>query len=436
MTLTLSDTTQEKISFFYDPNLSEETLSSLAERGIINANEYHRYIWMAKKDKINSVHTHAITQGTGKDRRWFTNVRDPKTGKRKRVAGNTEEDVYQKLYEFYFAREKEKQLTLEKLYPEWLRYRVATVGKANTAHRQDTDYRRYYLNEPLSKHLITTPVAGLTRAEIKQWECILVKKYQMTYKTATNVFSILRQMMDYLVDRDLIDRNIAREIHLDRTIYRTVCKAPAETQIFYPDEIEDLMKLCYQKAKETEDENYLAIPLIRQLGIRIGECLALSFSDFDAKTHKVHIHRSLSVQDELLPDGTWAKRHFEVEDSLKKGSPPRDILVTDVCFDLIKKIRAMLFKKGIIRDRIFETASESNIQLKLYRMCDELDFGRRSPHKLRKTYISMLLNNSFDPDFVRRQAGHKQLQTTLNNYTYSTTRDEANVEKLNQVLAL
>ncbi|MBQ4186352.1 MAG: site-specific integrase [Firmicutes bacterium] len=436
MTLTLSDTTQEKISFFYDPNLSEETLSSLAERGIINANEYHRYIWMAKKDKINNVHTHAITQGTGKDRRWFTNVRDPKTGKRKRVAGNTEEDVYQKLYEFYFAREKEKQLTLEKLYPEWLRYRVATVGKANTAHRQDTDYRRYYLNEPLSKHLITTPVAGLTRAEIKQWECVLVKKYQMTYKTATNVFSILRQMMDYLVDRDLIDRNIAREIHLDRTIYRTVCKAPAETQIFYPDEIEYLMKLCYQKAKETEDENYLAIPLIRQLGIRIGECLALSFSDFDAKTHKVHIHRSLSVQDELLPDGTWAKRQFEVEDSLKKGSPPRDILVTDVCFDLIKKIRAMLFKKGIIRDRIFETASESNIQLKLYRMCDELDFGRRSPHKLRKTYISMLLNNSFDPDFVRRQAGHRQLQTTLNNYTYSTTRDDVNVEKLNQVLAL
>ncbi len=96
----------------------------------------------------------------------------------------------------------------------------------------------------------------------------------------------------------------------------------------------------------------------------------------------------------------------------------------------------MLFKKGIVRDRIFENATEDIIQMKLYRLCDELDFGRRSPHKLRKTYISMLLNNSFDPDFVRRQAGHRQLQTTLNNYTYSTTRDDVNVEKLNQVLAL
>ena len=68
--------------------------------------------------------------------------------------------------------------------------------------------------------------------------------------------------------------------------------------------------------------------------------------------------------------------------------------------------------------------------------CDELGIERRSPHKLRKTYISMLLNHGFDPDFVRQQAGHKQLQTTLNNYTHSTTRDSEIVEKLNEVLAL
>ena len=431
---TLND--QEKVTFFFTTDPSEETLSSLVSCGIIDANEYHRYITMAKKDKVKQVHSHAITQGKGQDRRWFTNVRDPKTGKRKRVAGNTEEEVYQKLYEFYCTKEKEKKLTLEKIYPEWLRYRVATVGKANTAHRQDTDFHRFYLKEPLSRHLVSTPVTELTRAEIKQWECELIKKYDMTYKMATNVFSILRQMMDYLADRDLIDRNISRDIHLDRTIYRTVSKAPAETQIFYPDEIEELMTLCYRKAKETEDENYLAIPLIRYLGIRIGECLALSFSDFDSKTHKVHIHQSLCVHDELLPDGTWAKRQFRVEDSLKQGAPPRDVLITEQCFELLKRIKAMLFKKGIIRDRIFENATEDTIQMKLYRLCDELDFGRRSPHKLRKTYISLLLNNGLDPDFVRKQAGHRQLQTTLNNYTYSTTRDEVIVEKLNQVLAL
>ena len=55
----------------------------------------------------------------------------------------------------------------------------------------------------------------------------------------------------------------------------------------------------YQKAQETQDEVYLAIPMIRLLGLRIGECLALSFSDFDSHTNRITIHRSMQVRDEL-----------------------------------------------------------------------------------------------------------------------------------------
>ncbi len=437
-TLTYPRTLPErKHSFLYDPGLSQEPLSSLQSCGIIDPNEYRHYVTMVMKDKVDKLHKHAVSKGMGKDERWFTNVRDPVTGKLKRVAGRTEEDIYQKLYDFYFVTPKKKKaLTLRKVYPEWLRYRVATAGKANSVHRQDTDYKRFYLEEPLSKKVLDTPVTELTRAMLKKWECEMIRKHEMTYKRATNIFSILRQVLDYLVDCEKLTKNVAREVRLDRTLYKPVSKAPASTQIFYPDEVEKLMKLSYQKALETQDENYLAIPLIRLLGLRIGECLALSFSDFDSSTNRIHIHSSLCVRDELKEDGTWSSRSYQVEDSLKKGAPPRDLLGSDEVFDLVKKIRVMQFKKGILRDRLFADATQNNIQMKLYRMCDELGIERRSPHKLRKTYISMLLNNGMDPDFVRQQAGHKQLQTTLNNYTYSTTRDSEIVEKLNQVLAL
>ena len=72
----------------------------------------------------------------------------------------------------------------------------------------------------------------------------------------------------------------------------------------------------------------------------------------------------------------------------------------------------------------------------LYRLCDSLDLTRRSPHKWRKTYISKLLNDGVDPDFVREQVGHKELQTTLNSYTYSTTRKEEQITRLQKILAL
>ena len=428
---------EKKVSFLFDPGLSEAPLSSLESCGIIDPNEYRRYATMVMKDKVDKIHTHAISKGMGKDGRWFTNVRDPVTGKLKRVAGKTEEEVYQKLYDFYFVTPKRQQKkTIRMIYPEWLQYRAATTGKIRSVHRQDSDYKRFYLNEPLSMTILDTPVTKLTRAVLKKWECEMIRKHEMTYKQATNVFSIIRQIFDYLVDCETITKNTAREVRIDRTFYKSVNKAPASTQIFYPDEMDALMKLSYKKAQETQDENYLAIPMIRLLGLRIGECLALSFDDFDSSTNRVHIHSSLYIQEAMNDDGTWASRKYQVEESLKKGAPPRDLLASDEVFNLVKKIRIIQFKKGIIRNRLFETATQNNVQMKLYRMCDELGIERRSPHKLRKTYISMLLNHGFDPDFVRQQAGHKQLQTTLNNYTYSTTRDSEIVEKLNEVLAL
>ena len=51
-----------------------------------------------------------------------------------------------------------------------------------------------------------------------------------------------------------------------------------------------------------------------------------------------------------------------------------------------------------------------------------------------KAYVSHLLNNGFDQNFVREQVGHQMLQTTLNYYVYSTTRNTQKIERLNKVL--
>lgn len=72
--------------------------------------------------------------------------------------------------------------------------------------------------------------------------------------------------------------------------------------------------------------------------------------------------------------------------------------------------------------------------MKLYRICDHLHIPRRSIHKTRKTYASDLLNANVDPDFVRTQMGHRELQTTLNSYVYSTTASEDLLKQLEDAL--
>jgi len=57
--------------------------------------------------------------------------------------------------------------------------------------------------------LISTPLDKLTRGEIKEWACVLIKKYNMTHKTYSNMSTIIRQIYDYLIDRDILEKMFA-----------------------------------------------------------------------------------------------------------------------------------------------------------------------------------------------------------------------------------
>ena len=170
--------------------------------------------------------------------------------------------------------------------------------------------------------------------------------------------------------------------------------------------------------------------------MRIGECLALTDADFNREEHIISVNKMLAVMDERLEDGTWAKRRFEIVDYLKGNGDEREVVITDACLDIVDKVKQINKEKRILSPTLFPDISESNVECKLYRLCKELEITKRSPHKWRKTYISTLLNNGVDPDFVREQVGHKDLQTTFNSYTYSTTKQEKQIKRLADVLSV
>lgn len=61
----------------------------------------------------------------------------------------------------------------------------------------------------------------------------------------------------------------------------------------------------------------------------------------------------------------------------------------------------------------------SAIRSKLYRICKKIGVERKSPHKLRKTYLSILLDEKCDQRLVTDQAGHVSINTSEANYHYN-----------------
>lgn len=55
----------------------------------------------------------------------------------------------------------------------------------------------------------------------------------------------------------------------------------------------------------------------------------------------------------------------------------------------------------------------------LYSYCDKVDITRKSSHKIRKTFISNLIENGFNPKVITKLVGHEDYQTTLKSYCRS-----------------
>ena len=416
--------------------LSEsDLLNYFKDNGIIDNGSIQNAIMAKKKDIVKKVHPYRIYQGTGRDQRWFTYIEDDKEpGKRKKVGKQTEEALIGYLFDHYnLSQSSKRNIRLPDCYEDWRSYKLATANRVNTVRRLDTDYKRFYVNEPLSEPIMNKPLRKLSKADIEVWCYEMIKRYDMTRKAFANMITILRQVYEFLIDQEVLSENPVMKIRIRPTAFRKVRKKPADTQVFFHDEAEQISERAKQLAKEHLDENYLAIPLFFETGIRIGECMGLSFEDFDRESGTVHVHCSFVTKDELLPDGSWATRKYEVEEYLKQNADERDVVVPDSCFELLKEIKKIKFQNGRVGSRLFEAKTPADIQLKLHRICHDLGITQRSPHKIRKTYISTLLNQGFDPDFVREQAGHQDLKTTLNCYTFSTTRREENREKLNKI---
>lgn len=81
------------------------------------------------------------------------------------------------------------------------------------------------------------PLADIRKIDIVKWSHELIKKHELTHKAYSNMAIILRQILDYLVDMEVIEAN-----------------------------------------------PYYAVPLFFRSGLRIEECLALSFDDFQEGT--------------------------------------------------------------------------------------------------------------------------------------------------------
>ena len=354
---------------------------------------------MTKKETYLLNHPYKITRC--KDGWWCTHVKDrAKKDGRRIIRKHTKEELEDALYDFY--EHPFGDPTLQDIFYEWDRRRVE-IGKIS----QGTFVRDEHIFKKHCADLARRKISDITELDIEDLLEEQVMKYKMTSKSFSGLKSVVRGMFKRAKRRRLTNIDIVSLINnLDTTeiSFKKTIKEDYE-EVYSEEETEKMLSYL----KEHADILNLSIAFIFYTGVRVGELVALKPEDLTENT--VRIRRQ-----ETRTRSKSGKASLIIKDSPKTVAGNRTIVIPRSGQWVLKRIKLLnpfgeyLFMNGGKR------VTAQDVRRRLKKICLELDIYPKPPHKIRKTYGSILLDNNVDRNFIKEQMGHTDILVTEQHY--------------------
>ena len=390
---------------------NKELLKFALDNDIINLSHIKMQIEMIKRKELLSKHTYKIWEG--KDGKWYTYVPDTIKG-RKLIKRNSEEAIEDTVIEYW--KTQAENPTIEEVFIEWNDRRLGLKKISDATHLRNTQIFNRHFSE-----FGTHRIKSICQEDVEEFLEEQIPKYNLTAKAFSNLKTITRGLLKRAKKRKLINFNVEelfQEMDTSDADFRKVIKEDYE-EVFDEDEMPKIMKYL----TENIDMPNIAILLMFVTGIRIGEVVTLKHSDFDGCTFKIR-----RTETRFKRDGINV---YEVKDFPKSQAGVRTAIIPREYSWLAKKIQLLNPFEEYIFVKNGKRVSTNSIRMRLKRVCDKLGIYRKSPHKIRKTYGSILLDNHIDNQLIIGQMGHTNILCTENHYH----RNRKSIERKKEIIS-
>jgi hypothetical protein len=277
-----------------DKNIDSELLQYISSQGIINIDDMRDNMKKEERNQILSQHQYKIFKAN--DGRWKTTLPDPTKKRGRRLIAKADLTLLEDEIVAYYTELKEKpnhkNITLRNIYPLWLQSRKHEVKSLMTAKKNDQDWKRYYLNDPI----IDKPMKNLTVQELKDWAHKKIDEHQFNKRDYYNMAVVIKKCFKFAKDSEFIDRNTWAEVEINTDKLRKDKKKDSKKEVYYLEEQQALIQYSFDMFnKNPRNIGALSIPLLFVTGLRIGELVALKYEDLDYKNNTINVCRSESV---------------------------------------------------------------------------------------------------------------------------------------------
>lgn len=412
----------------------DEILKTAGQSGNIDLSDVQKHIEMLRRKTI--LEQHKYTVFFAKDGYWKTYVPDPDSKKGRRLIKRRDRDeLDDAIVKEYRAIENYVAPTMRNVYPLWIEHYTKKSRSQNTVKRAVATWNKYYAHDKI----IGKRMDKITPTAIESWLHTRIKEEGMNAKQFYNMSLPFRQIFAFAAKSKIIDNNVFDEVDVNSKLFAKRQKPKSETQVFTETEEFFLMKLAWSEWQEDHSLGAcLALILLFYTGMRIGEVVALKREDIEGMY--VHINRAeVEVSDQVNPTRFVQVGHMVV-DYAKTSAAHRDVYlsqggreVIDVVSELAER-RCSADVLGANPDAgyLFMNGNKRcNVDAVTYRVkkyCKILGIPFRSTHKIRKTYVSKLIDGGINIDAIREQIGHEDEETTYRCYCFNRkTKAETNI---------
>lgn len=249
------------------------------------------------------------------------------------------------------------------------------------------------------------------------------------------IIHLLRPCLNKAVSEGIIQKNPCEEIVLP---VESCIRTQTKTQISLSDaEIEDFKIAALAKYKTTNEyksRDAFVLLLMLNLGLRVGEAIALKWSDFDMENRIVHINKT--VQSNLrdfsdMESKSQRKTYSRVKNSTKTHSGVRILKLNDSAVYYITELKAYDTRNGIKTPYLCSThagtvTTPRNLQRSLDRIVKCTSITENiSLHTLRHTFGSVLVRRGVGIEIVSELMGHANITITYQKYIHVMQEQKA-----------
>ncbi len=273
-------------------------------------------------------------------------------------------------------------------FQKYLKYEKRFSSHTITAYLADLEQCNQYIHQQFE-----TTVNDAEFTEIRSWLAHLMAQ-KISSKSVNRKISSLKTYYRFLESKGILTVNPMEKV--------TAPRVPKRLAVFVSDKS---MESLFHDIKFTEDFSGIRDRLVMEMfygtGMRLSELTELKTTDFDIKAKQIKVkgkgnkERIIPVIDALL---ITYKRYCKVKESSFGQLNNEFIFLTNKG----KKV----YRKFVYRLVNFYLSSNTTV-------------SKRSPHILRHSFATHMLNNGADINAIKELLGHSSLSAT-EVYTHNT----------------